>query len=126
MFPSLEADRKTAAASARTPPRTEVLHPSVNVVGIGHVDTNRFELSERQVVWVVPGVAPGERNGEAIVVAEQHMVAIVRVYPHRLVVAAETDCSTPGLAAVESPLHTRVKHINAMVIIRVDADLPKT
>ena len=126
MFPGFEADRKTAAVGTRTPPCAEVLHPSVNVVGIGHVDTNCFELPERQVVRVVPGAAAGKRNGKAIVVAEQHMVAIVRVYPHRLVVAAETDCSTPGLAAVESPLHTRVKHINAMVIIRVDADLPKT
>ena len=88
-----------------------------------HVVAHRVELRQRQLVRVVPVLAAVVGDAHAVVVAEDDVLRVRRVDPHRVVVAAEAERRRPGLAAVGGVRHADRQHVDVVRVVRVDADL---
>ena len=122
-LPVLEGDAAAAALAAGPADRPVVLQAARDVVGIHVVVPDRVELRERQLVGVVPVLAAVVRDAHAVVVAQDDVLRVRGVDPHRVVVAAEPERHRPGLAAVGGVRHADRQHVDVVRVVRVDADL---
>ena len=122
-LPVLEHDRPAAALAARPAHRPVVLQAAVHVVGHLVVEADGVELRQRQLVRVVPVLPAVEGDPHAVVVAEDHVLRVLRVDPERVVVAAEPERRRPGLPAVLGLEHADAQHVGVVHVGRVDPDV---
>src|SRR4029450_6882371 len=97
--PILEWNVPAAAARAWAHMAAVVLQTRVHVVGNAPIETDGVRLRDGQIVRPQPGLAAVKRHAETVVVTEQQVRAVFRIYPERMVVAAEPH-ALPGLPAI--------------------------
>ena len=121
-LPVLEDDlrpsRPARPLGARPALRAVVLQAAVDVVGHLVVHADRVQLRERQLVGVVPVLPAVVGDPHAVVVAEQHVLRVLRVDPQRVVVAAELERGRPRLAAVLRLLHADGEDVDVVGVVR--------
>ena len=82
-------------------PTAVVLHPAVDVVGIGQIDTDVVKLAERQVVPHAKGGAAVKALVHPTVGSNQYMLAVIRIEPGSMQIGVDTavQCApgSPGI-----------------------------
>ena len=107
VHPVLVADG-AAHATTRTAPRPIVLQPTTDAIRNLHVVADRVELADVDDVHRVITSTPIPRLRHAAVIADNEMLRIIRIDPHRVMVDVDSDCRiTRRLAAVIRHLHRR-------------------
>src|SRR2546429_6368072 len=116
----------------RRPPRSTLfpyttLFRSVaraDVVRKAHVVADDVGLADPERVQELPVAAFVPRLRDAAVVADEDVTGIVRVDPHRMVVDVNADGRVADrLAAVIRKIQRRRGPVDAIRVLRVDADL---
>jgi hypothetical protein len=116
---------RLADGAAGTHPAPVVLQPAHHAVGIGEVEREVVELAERELVEVLPRLRAVVRGVGAAVGAEEEVVGIGRVDRHRVEVAVRLARAVraPGAAAVVGDVQAEAQQVDALVVLRIDADL---
>ena len=100
-----------------------VLEAAGHAVGIGHVEVDGVELGQGQEIGMVPVFPSVPSHAQAVVIAEEHVVAVLGVDPEGVVVAPETEGRDPGLAAIAAGQHADAEDVNDLVVVGVDDNL---
>ena len=112
------------AAVARSARRRSVLPVSVDVVGNLVVGGDVVHLPDRQL-HVVPALAAVHRHAQAVVVRDDHAVAVHGIDPHVVVVAARRDLARQvdaRLAAVERLREFRCEEVRLVLVVGRDRE----
>ena len=91
VLPIFEPYREPPLLGARTFPGTEVLHATINVVGMIHVHSDGIDLGHGKLVRVVPAGALIVGDRHAVVVAHQHVARIPRIDPKGVIVSTVSN-----------------------------------
>ena len=88
---------------------------------------DRVELPQRLSIHLDPGLATVITHIGATVAADQQVVRLLGVDPHRLIVAVRVSAldREPGFAAIIGLDHWHTKHIDLVCIFGRDPDLSK-
>src|SRR5438132_8902366 len=83
------------------------------------------ELADRQVIEVVPVGHAIVSYVETAVAAENHVPAVVRIDPERVLISVDAAASrgTKRLAAVAGAGHRDAQHVKVVRVAGIDADL---
>ncbi len=110
---------------ARTAPGVVVLQPPADVIRPRHVDADFVELSERNGVDEIPRLAAIAADVDAAVAARDHVIRIARIDPGGVIVAMDplNQIRSERLAAVFRVVHLRAVNPQALIVVRIDADL---
>ena len=96
--------------------------PAVEAVGEGVVDRQVIELRRGLVVLRAPALAAVERDRRTAVVAVDHVAAVHRVDPERVIVAVLRRQHLEALPAVDRAEDRRVEHVHDVGVLRIGDD----
>ena len=112
--------------AVRAAPGAVVLQASVHLVVATGVDGDVVELSDRHVVVVIPRLHPVPGDVDPAVVAEDHVPAVFRVDPQRVVIdmhVVAVAVGGEGLPAVGRAVQGDAEDVHVVRIGGIDADL---
>src|SRR4026208_1242045 len=94
-------DAVAAARAAWPAPAAVVLQPAAHEIRLPHIGADRVKLSDRDGVHVLPRLCLVVADVDAAVVADDQVIAVLRIDPDRVMVAVRDALHrAPGLPAV--------------------------
>src|SRR5262249_17317966 len=110
---------------AGSTPASVVLEAPVDLVIPRRIEGDVIDLADGRVVEVVPVLHPVAGDIQAAVAPQDHVPAVVRVDPERVVVRVDATAAitAEGLAAVGRPVEADSQHSEVLLVIGVHAAL---
>ena len=126
LLPVQVADAAVLPNRRRAAPTAVVLQAAVDVIGHVAVDSHVIELRQRQIGAEAPRMTAVLARVDAAVVAEHHAARVLRVDPQRVMIGVgfvPTDERRERPAAVGRDVDDRVQVVEALAVVRVDAQV---
>ena len=113
------------ARRAGTTPVIIVLHTAAHVERHFHVERNVIKQSDRQIRNERPGAVHIVGDRQPSVIANQHMVGVLRINPDRVhvVVRDQRGVCFKRASAIHRQMETHTRHVNAIGVYRIDTHL---
>ena len=122
-LPMLHANGLTGSGSGGAAHRAIILKPAIYVVRVGHICLHGIALRQRLFIGVVPVFAPVISNAHAVVIAQNYMFGVSRVYPKGMIITAKGERAVPTFAPVGSFPNADAEYISMVFIVGVCSHL---
>ncbi len=125
VLPICVADPLTIERVRGTAPTPVVLESATDPIRILVIESDLVELRDRKVVVEPPAFGTVERNRNAAVATQEHVVRVAGVDPQRVVVEMYVLCSFVGKGppAVVGAHEILPPHVDSLRIVGIDPDL---